>query len=134
VVLDNGYTKEEFKIINESRKILSMPGLRITATAVRVPVFHAHAESVNVETERALSPEDLAAELARRPGIEVFASSTEYPMQINAAHSDAIQVGRIRRDESVEHGLNMWIVADNVRKGAALNAVQIAQMLIGNVS
>lgn len=134
VVLDNGYTKEEFKIINESRKILSMPKLRITATAVRVPVFHAHAESVNVETERELSPETLTAELARRPGIEVFSSSTEYPMQINAAHSDAIQVGRIRRDESVEHGLNMWIVADNVRKGAALNAVQIAQMLIGNVS
>lgn len=130
LMLDNGYSKEEMKVINESRKILGLPNLRITATAVRVPVFHAHAESVNVETDRPLTPEALVAALDKRPGIEVFPSSAEYPMQLNAAGTDAVQVGRIRADESVENGLNLWIVADNLRKGAALNAVQIAQLLL----
>ncbi|MCO6432341.1 MAG: aspartate-semialdehyde dehydrogenase [Deltaproteobacteria bacterium] len=130
VILDNGYTKEEFKIINESRKILRLPELKITATAVRVPVFHSHAESVNVETERELTPGQLAELLASEQGIEVYPNFLEYPMQLKVASTDNIHVGRIRKDDSVDHGLDMWVVADNVRKGAALNAVQIAQYLL----
>lgn len=125
VFLEDGYTKEEHKIINESRKILELPDLRITATAVRVPVFHSHAESVNVETQRDLSPAQLVQLLDGAPGIEVRAEDETYPMQLDAANTDEIFVGRIRRDDTVKHGLNLWIVADNVRKGAALNAVQI---------
>jgi len=130
VILQNGYTKEEYKIINESRKILGLPNLKITATAVRVPVFIGHGESVNVETEREISPDRLIELLENSPGIEVYPNHAEYPMQLGAAATDSIHVGRIRRDESVAHGLDMWIVADNVRKGAALNAVQIAENLI----
>ncbi len=128
VLRDDGYTKEEFKIINESRKILGLPNLRITATAVRVPVFHSHAESVNVETERAFSMEELIEQFTRA-GI-VVSPDGEYPMQLGVAGSDEIFVGRLRRDESVEHGLNFWVVADNIRKGAALNAVQIMELLM----
>jgi aspartate-semialdehyde dehydrogenase len=130
VILDNGYTKEEFKIINESKKILGLPGLKITATAVRVPVFHSHAESVNVETENELQPKALIDILRDAKGIEVYENYSEYPMQLKAAATDEIHVGRIRKDESVANGLDMWIVADNVRKGAALNAVQIAEYII----
>jgi aspartate-semialdehyde dehydrogenase len=130
VVMENGFTKEEFKIINESRKILDLPKLRITATAVRVPVFYSHAESVFIETERPLSEGDLAKELANQSGISVHSSFDEYPMQIDVAGTDEIHVGRVRRDPSVENGLSLWIVADNVRKGAALNAVQIVERLI----
>lgn len=130
VILDNGYTKEEFKIINESRKILGLPNLNITATAVRVPVFHGHGESVNVETEKELSPQELVELLQTAEGIEVYPNNAEYPMQLQVAGTDTVHVGRIRRDESVAHGLDMWIVADNIRKGAALNAVQIAQELM----
>lgn len=126
-ILENGYTKEEEKIIKESRKILGLPDLKITATAVRVPVFHSHAESVNVETERELLPGDLHRILEKTEGIEVYPDWSDYPLQINVANTDTIHVGRIRRDHSAAHGLNMWIVADNVRKGAALNAVQILQ-------
>jgi aspartate-semialdehyde dehydrogenase len=128
LLLENGYTKEEFKIINESRKILRLPELKITATAVRVPVFHSHAESVNVETERELSPNTLCELLAKTEGVTVFPTLGEYPMQLDVAGTDEIHVGRIRRDESVPYGLDMWIVADNIRKGAALNAVQIAKL------
>jgi len=128
LLLENGYTKEEFKIINESRKILRLPNLKITATAVRVPVFHSHAESVNVETERELLPAKLCELLAKTSGVTVFSDLGEYPMQVDVAGTDEIHVGRVRRDESVPHGLDMWIVADNVRKGAALNAVQIAKL------
>ena len=120
VILDNGYTKEEFKIINESRKILGIPDLRITATAVRVPVLHSHAESVNVETEKPLSPDQLVELLRGAEGISVYPNPSDYPMQLAAASTDEIHVGRIRKDESVPNGLNMWIVADNIRKGAAL--------------
>lgn len=127
---DDGYTKEERKIINESRKILGLPNLRITATAVRVPVMNGHAESVNVETDRELSPEQLIALLKKAPGIRVYEDSSEYPLQIEVSTTDEVHVGRIRADKSVEHGLNLWVVADNVRKGAALNAVQIAQALL----
>lgn len=134
VLLEDGSTREEAKIVSESRKILGLPELRITATAVRVPVFHGHAESVNIETERDLAPAVFLKDLEKRAGIEVFPAADEYPMQITAASTDTIQVGRVRRDESVPYGLNVWIVADNVRKGAALNAVQIAKLLIEKFS
>ena len=130
VIMDDGYTKEEHKVINESRKILSLPDLRITATAVRVPVLYGHAESVNVETERPLTPDMLVNLLSNASSMSVYPNIGEYPMQVQAAGSDEIHIGRIRVDQSVPHGLNMWIVADNVRKGAALNAVQIALHLI----
>lgn len=130
VILENGYTKEEYKIINESRKILGIKDLKITATAVRVPVFYAHAESVNVETEKDLFPDDLIKILSTAPGISVYPDPSEYPMQINAGGDDDIHVGRIRRDVSVAHGLDFWVVADNIRKGAALNAVQIAKLVL----
>jgi aspartate-semialdehyde dehydrogenase len=129
VLLENGFTKEEYKIINESRKILGLPDLRITATAVRVPVFYGHAESVFIETERPIPIDALCEALLQCPGVVVHASPEEYPMQLEVAGTDDIHVGRIRRDESVPHGVSLWIVADNVRKGAALNAVQIAERL-----
>ena len=104
--------------------------MRITATAVRVPVLHSHAESVNIETENPLSPEQCIEILSAGEGLSVSANPSDYQMQINVTGTDEIHVGRIRRDESVPNGLNMWIVADNIRKGAALNAVQIAERLI----
>lgn len=128
VLRDDGYTKEEFKIINESRKILGLPSLRITATAVRVPVFHSHAESVNVETECAFKMEEIVRALTAE-GI-VVSPDGEYPMQLGVAGTDDVYVGRLRHDESVEHGMNFWVVADNIRKGAALNAVQIMELLM----
>lgn len=128
-ILDSGYTKEEQKVIEESRKILGLPDLAITCTAVRVPVFHSHAESVNVETERSLDPVRLVELLEAAPGVTVYANHSEFPMQVDTTSQDDIFVGRIRRDDSVEHGLNLWIVADNLRKGAALNAVQILELL-----
>jgi aspartate-semialdehyde dehydrogenase len=130
VVLEDGFTKEEYKIINESRKILNIPDLRITATAVRVPVFYSHAESVFVETKRAIAPKDLLSRLQELPGFSVSTSPDEYPLQIDVAGSDEIHVGRVRLDPSVPHGVSLWIVADNVRKGAALNAIQILERLV----
>jgi aspartate-semialdehyde dehydrogenase len=130
VMLENGYSKEEQKVIDESRKILHLPELKITVTAVRVPVFHSHAESVNVETDRPISRIELLERLHHAPGIEVYPHTDEYPLQIDAATKDPIFVGRIRDDESVENGVNLWIVADNLRKGAALNAVQILSALL----
>jgi aspartate-semialdehyde dehydrogenase len=129
VFMEDGYTKEEYKIINESRKILNIPDLRITATAVRVPVFFAHAESVNVEFKRSFNLDQLINKLSKTKGIQVLLESN-YPMQINAAGQDDIYIGRIRLDHSLKNGINFWVVADNVRKGAALNAVQIAEELI----
>lgn len=132
VFLENEYTKEEMKMVNETRKILSAPDLRITATCARVPVFYGHSESVNVETEKKLSARDCRALLAQAPGVRVIDNPAEnlYPLAIDAAGEDDTFVGRIREDESIENGLNMWIVADNLRKGAALNAVQIAEELV----
>lgn len=130
VFLDNGFTKEEEKIINESRKILNLPELRITATAVRVPVFHSHAESVNVELSNPLSPASCRELLENTPGVKVATHDSDLPLQINVAGKDDIYVGRIRTDRSVEHGLHLWVVADNLRKGAALNAVQIAEIVM----
>jgi aspartate-semialdehyde dehydrogenase len=130
VVLDSGYTKEEMKIINESRKILGLANLKITATTVRVPVFHSHAESVNIQTQRSISREQIIELLEKTPGIRVYPNYSDYPMQRDVAGTDEIHVGRLRKDESAENAWNLWIVADNVRKGAALNAVQILEQLI----
>ena len=130
--VENGYTKEEMKLINETRKILGEPSLPVTATTVRVPVFCSHSESINVEIERKLTAQQAKALLREAPGIIVAddPKSDVYPMAIDAVGTDAILVGRIREDDSIANGLNLWVVADNLRKGAALNAVQIAEILI----
>ena len=130
--LENGYTKEEMKMVNETKKIMEDNSIQVTATTVRVPVFYGHSESVNVEFERDLSPDQARKVLKKAPGVKVVddPSKNKYPLAILAAGKDDTFVGRIRRDESIPHGLNMWIVADNIRKGAALNAVQIAEVLI----
>lgn len=132
VFLPNGYTKEEMKMVNETRKILGDDSLRVTATTVRVPVFMSHSESINVELEKPFDLAELKATLEAAPGLVVQddPENAVYPMAINASGKDETFVGRIRRDESVENGINMWVVADNIRKGAATNAVQIAQKLI----
>ena len=132
VFLDNGYTKEEMKMVNETKKIMEDDSIQVTATTVRVPVFFGHSESVNVEFEKDLSPDEARALLKKAPGVKVIDDPKKklYPLAIDAAGRDETFVGRIRRDESVAHGLNMWVVADNIRKGAALNAVQIAEVLI----
>jgi aspartate-semialdehyde dehydrogenase len=129
--LENGYTKEEMKMVNETKKIMEDQSIKITATTVRVPVFYGHSESVNIEFERDLSPEDARSILSKAPGVIVADDPANkiYPLATYVAGKDETFVGRIRRDESVDHGLNMWIVADNIRKGAALNAVQIAEIL-----
>lgn len=131
VFLENDYTKEEMKLVHETRKILNAPDMRITSTAVRVPVLGGHSESVNVELASAFRVEDIRDLLARTPGIIVAddVAQKQYPMPLTAHDKDEVFVGRIRRDESVENGLNMWIVADNLRKGAATNAIQIAEYL-----
>src|ERR1043166_4181983 len=132
VFLPGGYTKEEKKMIEETKKILGDDSIRLTATCVRVPVFCGHSESVNIETEKKLSAKDVKAILREAPGILLVDAPEEnvYPMPIDATGTDATMVGRIREDESIPNGINMWIVADNLRKGAALNAVQIAEILI----
>ena len=134
VFLENGYTKEEMKVVHESRKILGLPNLKITVTAVRVPTFSCHAEAVNIETDTPLTPSQAREVLMESPGILVVDEPGEnkYPVNIDVAGTDATYVGRIRRDESVENGLNMWVVADNLRKGAALNAVQIAEVIVNS--
>jgi aspartate-semialdehyde dehydrogenase len=132
VFLPNGYTKEEMKMVFETKKILGDQSLRITATTVRVPVFNGHSESINVEFENQFDVDELKEVLKNAPGIVVQddPENNVYPMPINASGKDETFVGRIRRDESVESGVNLWVVADNIRKGAATNAVQIAQELI----
>jgi aspartate-semialdehyde dehydrogenase len=130
--LDNGYTKEEMKMVHETKKIMEDDSIQVTATTVRVPVFFGHSESVNVEFEKDLSPDKARKLLKKAPGVKVVddPAKNKYPLAIHAAGKDETFVGRIRRDESIPHGLNMWVVADNIRKGAALNAVQIAEALI----
>lgn len=132
VFLENGYTKEEIKMIEETRKILGDQSLRITATTVRVPVYHGHSESINVELKSAFDLADLKATLAAGKGIELVddPANLRYPMAIECEDHDEVYVGRIRRDDSVENGVNLWVVADNIRKGAATNAVQIAEEYI----
>ena len=129
--LDNGYTKEEMKMVNETRKIMGLPNLRVTATTVRVPVLNSHSISINVELERSFELSEVFKALREASGVVVQddPGAFVYPMPLNASGTDEVFVGRIRRDESVENGLNLWCVADNIRKGAALNAVQIAELM-----
>ena len=132
VFMDNGYTKEEMKMINETRKILHEPNLKITATTVRVPISNSHSESINIEFEKDFDLKDLVNTLKDFPNLIVVddISKELYPMAIDATGHDEVFVGRIRRDNSVKSGVNIWVVADNIRKGAASNAVQILQKLI----
>ncbi len=129
VFLDNDYTKEEMKLVHETRKILGAPNIRVSATAVRVPVIGGHSESVNVEFERPFDISEVRRLLAEAPGVILKddPSTLSYPTLLDAHGRDEVFVGRVRRDESVDNGLNLWIVSDNLRKGAATNAVQIAE-------
>ncbi len=129
--LDNGYTKEEMKMVNETRKILEDDTIGVTATTVRVPVFYGHSESVNVETREPISASQVKLLLEKAPGIKVMDDPGKnlYPLATDGAGQDLTLIGRIRDDASVSNGINMWIVADNIRKGAATNAVQIARIL-----
>jgi aspartate-semialdehyde dehydrogenase len=129
--LENGYTKEEMKMVDETRKILGSESIGITATTVRVPVFYGHCESVNIETEKKITVQRARELLSGAPGIELLddPQSGLYPMPVEASGQDSVMVGRIREDDSVANGLNLWICADNLRKGAAVNAVQIAEIL-----
>lgn len=129
---DDGYTKEEIKMVNETIKIMGDDSIKVTATTVRVPVFKGHSESINIETEKKLSPNDARALLSAAPGIIVYdvPEKNIYPLPTLAAGKDDVYVGRIRVDHTIENGINLWIAADNLRKGAALNAVQIAEKLI----
>ncbi|MGR6087955.1 MAG: aspartate-semialdehyde dehydrogenase [Arcticibacter sp.] len=131
VFLDNGYTKEEMKLVNETRKILRNDSIQVTATAVRVPVKGGHSESVNVQFEKPFELSDIFNTLRNTPGVVVLddINAFSYPMPLFAEGKDEVFVGRIRRDESVINGLNLWVVADNLRKGAATNAVQIAELV-----
>ena len=132
VFLDNGYTKEEIKMVEETRKILGLPDLRVTATCVRVPVKMGHAVSVNVELEKPFELEDVIRAFEEKEGIVVQndGKNNVYPMPINAQDTDEVYVGRIRKDFSADNALNLWVVADNIRKGAATNTIQIAETLI----
>ena len=132
IFLENGYTKEEMKMVNETRKILHRPDLRITATTVRVPVSNSHSESINVEFEKEFKLDELRKVLEDFENIIVVDNpeKNEYPMPIIATGHDEVYVGRIRRDESVESGVNLWVVADNIRKGAASNAIQIIEKMM----
>jgi len=132
VFLENGYTKEEMKMVHETKKIMGDDTIEVTATTVRVPVFYGHSEAVNIETERKLTPAEARKILGKFPGIKVVDNPAKnaYPMPLDAAGQDLTLVGRIREDFSIKNGLNLWVVADNIRKGAATNAVQIAEILI----
>jgi aspartate-semialdehyde dehydrogenase len=132
VFLENGYTKEEMKMIDETHKILGDESIAVTATTVRVPVFDSHSESINVELKKPFEVEEIKKLLSEAPGIVLLddPENSVYPLARNAAGKDEVFVGRIRRDFSVENGVNLWVVADNIRKGAATNAVQIAETMI----
>jgi aspartate-semialdehyde dehydrogenase len=130
--LDNGYTKEEMKLVWETRKILGDESIQVNPTAVRVPVFYGHSEAVHVETRSKITAAEARALLEKSPGLTVVDDRVPggYPTPVtHASGTDAVYVGRIREDISCENGLNMWVVSDNIRKGAALNAVQIAELL-----
>lgn len=131
VFLENGYTKEEMKMVNETAKILEDNSIRVTATTVRVPVFYGHSEAVNIEFEKHITPDEVRKILSKAPGVRVVddLSKNNYPLATDAAGQDDTLVGRIRQDTSIENGIDLWIVADNIRKGAATNAVQIAEIL-----
>lgn len=129
---DGGDCSEEVKIAKETRKILNAPGLRVTATTVRVPVLRCHSEAINVELERPLKANEARAALAAMPGVIVYDDPLKklYPMPLDATGKDEVYIGRVREDESITNGLNLWVVSDNLRKGAALNAIQIAECLV----
>ncbi|MDO9118464.1 MAG: aspartate-semialdehyde dehydrogenase [Nitrospira sp.] len=129
---EGGECSEEIKIVRETRKILDAPKMRVTSTTVRVPVLRCHSESINVELEKPLTPNEARAALAAMPGVLVYDDPLKklYPMPLDATGKDDVYVGRIREDASVTNGLNLWVVSDNLRKGAALNAVQIAECLV----
>lgn len=132
VFLENGYTKEEEKMINETRKILEKPNLKITSTCVRVPVENCHSESINIEFGQSFQLQDIYTCLRNYPNIIIMddIQNNTYPLATIANGHDEVYVGRIRRDDSIENGLNLWVVADNIRKGAASNAIQIVEKLI----
>ncbi|WP_297454881.1 aspartate-semialdehyde dehydrogenase [Persephonella sp.] len=132
VFLDNDYTKEEMKMFNETRKIMHAPDIKVSATCARVPVFYGHSEAVTIETEEPITPEEARELLKNAPGIivEDDPKNNMYPMPIEVAGKDEVFVGRIRKDLAFDNGLSMWVVADNLRKGAATNAVQIAELLV----
>ncbi|OQW62931.1 MAG: aspartate-semialdehyde dehydrogenase [Nitrospira sp. ST-bin5] len=129
---DGGDCSEEVKIAKETRKILGTPALRVTATTVRVPVLRCHSEAINVELEQPLKPNEARAALAAMPGVIVYDDPVKklYPMPLDATGKDEVYIGRVREDESITNGLNLWVVSDNLRKGAALNAIQIAECLV----
>jgi len=129
---EGGDCSEEIKIAKETRKILGAPNLRVTATAVRVPVLRCHSEAINIELERPLNANEARAALAAMPGVLVYDDPAKklYPMPLDATGKDEVYIGRVREDESISNGLNLWVVSDNLRKGAALNAIQIAECLI----
>jgi aspartate-semialdehyde dehydrogenase len=120
------------KLLQETRKIMGDPTIQVTATTVRVPVYVGHSESVNIETEQKLTANEARAILSTAPGVQLYDDPSHgiYPMPLDVAGKDEVYVGRIREDESIPNGLNLWVVADNLRKGAAVNAVQIAELLI----
>ena len=130
--LENGYTKEEMKMVNETRKMFEDPTIGVTATTVRVPVFYGHSEAVNIETEKKITAAEVKALLKDAPGVQLIdePALSQYPMAVNCTGRFETFVGRIREDESIAHGINLWVVSDNIMKGAALNAVQIAEVLI----
>lgn len=132
VFLDNDYTKEEMKVVKETRKIMGLPELGVSSFAVRVPVMNGHSESVNIEFTAPITVEDARAALAKFPGVIVVdnPAELEYPMPWDCDGKDEVFVGRIRKDDSVEYGLNIWVVSDNIRKGAATNSIQIAECMI----
>ena len=134
IFMENGYTKEEMKMINETQKILHDENIKITATAVRVPVYYGHSESINIELNSSFELSDIFNLFKHSKGIVLMDNPDNlvYPMPVTVAGKDEVFVGRIRRDFSTENGLNIWVVADNIRKGAALNAIQIAELLIAN--
>ncbi len=129
---ESGYTREEIKMINETKKIMHDDSIKVSPTCVRVPVFTGHSESVNIEFERPITVEEAREALEKAPGVTVMDDfeNLVYPTPIDVAGKDDVLVGRIRKDDTIENGLNLWIVGDNLRKGAALNAVQIAELLI----
>ncbi|MDU1413146.1 MAG: aspartate-semialdehyde dehydrogenase [Clostridium sp.] len=132
VFTENGYTKEEMKMINETHKILHNSAVKVTATTVRVPVFHGHSESINIEFNKPFEVEDIFNLYNNSPGVVVVddTNNNVYPMPVDIAGKDEVYIGRIRRDFSIDNGINIWVVSDNIRKGAALNAIQIAELFI----
>ena len=132
VFQDNRYTKEEMKMVNETQKIMEDDNLRVTATTIRVPVYRSHAESVNVEFEDEVSVEAARKALENFPGVRDNPAEMIYPQPLETSGKDDVEVGRIRKDFSIEHGLNLWVCGDQIRKGAALNALQIAEYMIAH--